>query len=576
MEQLIDDMANATAENPVDATRLIKANNFNRNDARNAEAWTVVQELTGEGHNINISGGEDGNGTIGNNCADAYCTPFSFTQTITGAPAGTYRLTAQGFYRQEDYESENPATPQFFANGVEQAVPVWTSSVNSMTEAAQSFTAGKYTIDPIEFTVGDDGQIVLGISGTASKQWVCFDNFRLTYLGKPNAPEPATYEVTFAAANDNTIESGKATVTVDGADATVTEGKLTDVAAGAIVTLNAAQGYKFRNVEAGTVTISEDGTSAEFEMPANDLSVEYELVRDLTVQTQFIGIPTAPVVVKKDGDKFVFTSMIAPTVALIDLMNNNAPITATYYFEKKNAETGEFEESFVNLIEDAQPGTWRIVATADAYGPYDGTVRSDEFTLVEPYEVTVPAGEYVTYYRTDVALTLDAAETEAKLFTISSVNEADGTATATEYDVIPQNIPMLVYNGSAETRNILLIPTETPESFMFYAGFKGTTEATTIAASSETSSNYAFNGNEFVWVKNDLSVGANKAWLEIPAATNNARALKLVFGETTGVNAIDNGKLTIDNWYDLNGRKLQSIPTKKGVYIMNGKKMVIK
>ncbi len=214
MEQLINNMANATAENPVDATRLIKAQNFNRNDARNAEAWTVVQELTGEGHNINISGGEDGNGTIGNNCADANYTPFSFTQTITGAPAGTYQLTAQGFYRQEDYESENPATPQFFANGVEQAVPVWTGSVNSMTEAAQSFTAGNYTIEPIEFTVGDDGKMEIGVSGTATKQWVCFDNFRLTYLGKP-APVVTTQKVSLAEGTEDAdnwkVKAGDAT-----------------------------------------------------------------------------------------------------------------------------------------------------------------------------------------------------------------------------------------------------------------------------------------------------------------------------------------------------------------------------
>ena len=242
-------MAAATAEAPVDATLLLTAPNFNRNDARNTEAWTVAQTLTGDGHSTTISGGEDGNGTIGNNCADAYCTPFSFTQTITNAPAGTYRLTAQGFYRQEDYESENPATPQFFANGVEQAVPVWTGSVNSMTEAAQSFSAGKYTIDSIEFTVGDDGKMEIGVSGTASKQWVCFDNFRLTYLGNPNA-EPSTYTVTFAAANANTIESGKATVKVDDADATVTDGKITDVKAGQTIILNAKQGYKFRSVEA--------------------------------------------------------------------------------------------------------------------------------------------------------------------------------------------------------------------------------------------------------------------------------------------------------------------------------------
>ena len=31
-----------------------------------------------------------------------------------------------------------------------------------------------------------------------------------------------------------------------------------------------------------------------------------------------------------------------------------------------------------------------------------------------------------------------------------------------------------------------------------------------------------------------------------------------------------------DNWYDLNGRKLQQKPTRKGVYIQNGRRVVIK
>ena len=179
MEQLLGEMANATAENPVDATRLIKANNFNRNDARNAEAWTVKQDLTGDGHTTNLSGGEDGNGSVGNNCAEAYGTPFSFTQTITGAPAGIYRMTAQGFY------SGSGDVPNFFANDAKGAVPAQTGSEGNMTQAAQSFSAGKYTIDPIEFEVKDDGKIVLGISGTSDAQWVIFDNFRLTYLGAP-------------------------------------------------------------------------------------------------------------------------------------------------------------------------------------------------------------------------------------------------------------------------------------------------------------------------------------------------------------------------------------------------------
>ena len=87
---------------------------------------------------------------------------------------------------------------------------------------------------------------------------------------------------------------------------------------------------------------------------------------------------------------------------------------------------------------------------------------------------------------------------------------------------------------------------------------------------------YAFNGKQFVWVKNAIDVAANKAWLQI--SNTNARTITLVFDETTGVNAVDNGQLTIDNdgWYDLNGRKLEGMPTRKGVYILNGRKEVVK
>jgi hypothetical protein len=57
------------------------------------------------------------------------------------------------------------------------------------------------------------------------------------------------FDITFNAANANTIESGKATVKVGDAAATVTEGKLQGVKMGSKVTINAKEGYKFRKVE---------------------------------------------------------------------------------------------------------------------------------------------------------------------------------------------------------------------------------------------------------------------------------------------------------------------------------------
>jgi len=57
------------------------------------------------------------------------------------------------------------------------------------------------------------------------------------------------FDIQFKAANANTIETGKATVTVGGTAATVTEGKLEGVKMGSEVKVKANNGYKFRKVE---------------------------------------------------------------------------------------------------------------------------------------------------------------------------------------------------------------------------------------------------------------------------------------------------------------------------------------
>ena len=46
----------------------------------------------------------------------------------------------------------------------------------------------------------------------------------------------------------------------------------------------------------------------------------------------------------------------------------------------------------------------------------------------------------------------------------------------------------------------------------------------------------------------------------------------------TGIKDIENGKSVINNdtWYTLDGRKLLDKPTRRGVYIHGGKKIVVK
>ena len=72
-------------------------------------------------------------------------------------------------------------------------------------------------------------------------------------------------------------------------------------------------------------------------------------------------------------------------------------------------------------------------------------------------------------------------------------------------------------------------------------------------------------------------LGANKAFFKIPA--NSSREFLDILGEVTGIDGLNgelkNGKIEELKFYDLNGRRVMN-PTKKGVYINNGKKVVIK
>lgn len=194
-DERVEDLATATTSNPVNATFLIKGANFSRNDKRN-NSWTVSADCT----NKNLSGGEKGDGTMGNNCAESYHSTFTISQIVEDAPAGTYTLTAQGFYRQDDGAAED--VPVYFANDVTKAIGEKTGTENSMTDAGFSFKDGLYTLETITVVVAENGTLTVGVKGTGTHQWVIWDNFQLMYYGNGGSPdaisetvaEPARFE----------------------------------------------------------------------------------------------------------------------------------------------------------------------------------------------------------------------------------------------------------------------------------------------------------------------------------------------------------------------------------------------
>ena len=330
-------------------------------------------------------------------------------------------------------------------------------------------------------------------------------------------------------------------------------------------------------------------TEASFTMPAFDVTVNYTLVRDMSVQMQAqVGDdpakePRYRVQWNEQTGKYEPAEMnmtqVLALVAVNDGIEQKALTLNQDYFcriYKLDEQTQQPDGDGVELADfDFAPGLYALKAFATDGSNYDGeTALSNTFKLFQGYEVEVPAGEYITYYK-DEALYVE--DTDAKLYTITAVSGT--TATADELTIAPANTPLLVKNNGSETKTILLIPTttDTPDNVTPYEGFTGTLEAATIAASDATQDNYAWNGLQFVWVKTALSIAANKAWLQVPATASAPQRIQIVFSSTTGIGAIDGLQSEGEGaWYDLNGRRLPGKPTKKGVYILNGKKMVVK
>ena len=85
---------------------------------------------------------------------------------------------------------------------------------------------------------------------------------------------------------------------------------------------------------------------------------------------------------------------------------------------------------------------------------------------------------------------------------------------------------------------------------------------------------------QFVLVDNDEGISAHRCWLNVTkSTTNGARLLSInTDSESTGIETTNftNSANSSGAWYGIDGRKLDGKPTKKGLYIYNGKKQVIK
>ena len=204
-DALIANLANATEDNPIDATFAVMNAYFGAN--AKTSLWTGDYTAY--------------NGVDDNKCIEQFNRTFDMSQTITGLPNGVYKMECQGFYRMGGGANDAATAAAARTNGTEvlnakyyinttegslKSIFDYTlgssnnTTYNSSTaysvngtnvyvpsnlnRASACFRDGEYLNEPIR-TVVTDGTVTIGFRKTvsSSNDWAAYDNVTLTYYG---------------------------------------------------------------------------------------------------------------------------------------------------------------------------------------------------------------------------------------------------------------------------------------------------------------------------------------------------------------------------------------------------------
>ena len=219
-----------------------------------------------------------------------------------------------------------------------------------------------------------------------------------------------------------------------------------------------------------------------------------------------------------------------------------------------------------------------------------GTTYSAYCTTVTA-TVTIPAGkEWITFCSTANLDFSEAIEGLKGAYTITAHESQAITLTATEMTGTVKAGTGLLLRAktvSATDAQVINIPVAATGEEQADNMLKGVTEDTEIAPTTGEYTNLGLKDGEFHPYTNGPSdmakLKAGKAYLQVPTAQmptggNNARLYIVLDGEATGINAIENSELRIENldapMYNLAGQRVTK--SYKGVVIVNGKKYINK
>ena len=412
----------------------------------------------------------------------------------------------------------------------------------------------------------------------------------------------------------------------------VTIGSTTYYYAGGEITLSAnRESYTLVGYSSEDVTISEGGT---FTMPTSDVTVNATwkklltntdiTIADIPAQT-YNGSALTPAVTVTDGTteltKDTHYTVTLPegrinagdytiTITGIGDYDGNttkmftitpAPLTVTTGSASKVYDRTALTKDEAEIIGLVNGETATITATGsqtdvgssdNTYNiTWDGTAVSTNYNITTEtlgtltvFPITIAAREaatneyWTTYYNRIANLQVDASTTVYKAAVNTATNRVDLTEITDRIIKASQGVVL-----KSTHQNITATPVTDASSDSYSNNELLGVDAETAQTSGKTY--YVLSkpaGKElgFYKLSNTVNLGAHKAYLEV-ASVNNAPAF-FGFGgsgeNTTAINEHESHQSHefTGDYYTLDGRKLQGKPTQKGIYVRNGRKIIIK
>ena len=204
-----------------------------------------------------------------------------------------------------------------------------------------------------------------------------------------------------------------------------------------------------------------------------------------------------------------------------------------------------------------ESGTYAVRA-ANEMGGLSEASESVEATVTEVIKVKLNDYGYATLASSKA---LDFSKEDVKAYVIKSKSETK--ATLTQVDAAPANTGLVLIGDADGEYDIPVATSEVAEieGNLLQPAVNGATVAENFV--------YVISGDKFKVFSGD-AIPAGKAYL--PMGNGDARLLDFVFDDATGIATVD---VHVDApLYDLQGRRVKT--PSKGVYVVDGKKVIIK